>query len=436
MKLRVCLCALALVFTVTAGIGQPHCARLLCSLDESPCMDGQRFAASLWALDPICNRGGTICYTSDPPGAWFDFPCESFFDVLMVPQTFGPMVGPGEFMPGQCFFLLAHVMFDTVAGAPPIADLWCEEYVCVGSDFRLYRPGDCTPDMVRIPPSMNVSDAFCFKVCHDVYWIPLNCNLPGPPHFTIWEGCLMQLPQCYDPECLLPDPNCYVASWVFCGGIWWLRFEYSCAYRQPVCYCVSFDYQEPVELMSFAAIPGDGEVTLNWATATESNNASFEIGRRASASEGFATIASLPGAGNSATTRYYSWVDENVSNGTTYWYRLTSVDVNGSPQVQGSVVSATPRHGAGTVTEYALRQNYPNPFNAATNIEFDLPAAGWMTLKVYNVAGQEVATVVNCQMSAGLQTVQFDAGDLTSGVYVYTMEVNGFTAQKKMLLIR
>jgi hypothetical protein len=397
------------------------------------------FSVTIWKTDETCfSTGGTIYYSSNPPGAWWEHMPESFFDVYLEPQTFRNGVGPGTFLPGDCFTLIATVVFDTVPGTAPLPDLVCEEYVCVDANGLLYRPAtNCPPSVTRIPTSLSVGDFFCFKVCHDVYWIPLNCNLPGPPHFTVIEGCLdPTTPNCYDPECLLPDPNCYVISKEFCGGVWWLRFEYSCAYREPVCYCITFDWQLPVELLYFNASSGDEIVTLHWSTATENNNASFEISRSADANGDYQTVATLPGAGTSSATSYYTWSDRNVTNGTTYWYRLTSVDVNGNRRAEGSAVAATPTHIEPAVASYELRQNYPNPFNASTMIEFDLPVSGFVTLTVYNVTGQEVAVLQNGEMGYGLKTVRFDAGDLPSGIYVYRLAVNGFEAHKKMLLIR
>jgi hypothetical protein len=101
-----------------------------------------------------------------------------------------------------------------------------------------------------------------------------------------------------------------------------------------------------------------------------------------------------------------------------------------------ATVSATPSFAAGEVTEYALHQNFPNPFNPVTTIAFDVLAEGNVTLKIYNLMGQEVRTVVNGSMLKGRHTVAFDAGNLSSGIYLYRVEVNGFAAEKKMLLMK
>lgn len=88
------------------------------------------------------------------------------------------------------------------------------------------------------------------------------------------------------------------------------------------------------------------------------------------------------------------------------------------------------------VKAFALDQNYPNPFNPSTTIRFSLPEASFVTLKVYNLLGQEVATVVNENLNAGVHQVNFDAKNLTSGIYIYKISAGKYEASKKMLLIK
>lgn len=88
------------------------------------------------------------------------------------------------------------------------------------------------------------------------------------------------------------------------------------------------------------------------------------------------------------------------------------------------------------VKNYELFQNYPNPFNPSTSISYSIPADGFVTLKIFNVIGQEVATVVNEQQKAGKYTARFDARQLSSGVYFYKIEAGTFTAVKKMMLLK
>jgi hypothetical protein len=95
------------------------------------------------------------------------------------------------------------------------------------------------------------------------------------------------------------------------------------------------------------------------------------------------------------------------------------------------------RSGSGvTPTAFTLLQNYPNPFNPATTIRYTLAEAGWVTLRVYNILGEEVATPVNAMQPAGEQVVRFSGANLASGVYFYRLETRHFADTKKMLLLK
>ncbi len=89
-----------------------------------------------------------------------------------------------------------------------------------------------------------------------------------------------------------------------------------------------------------------------------------------------------------------------------------------------------------TPTAYQLDQNYPNPFNPTTEIRFSLPEESKVVLEIYNLTGAKVATLVNGRMSAGFHSVNFDAGQLPSGVYLYKIKANGFSSTKKMSLLK
>jgi hypothetical protein len=184
----------------------------------------------------------------------------------------------------------------------------------------------------------------------------------------------------------------------------------------------------PVELLSFEAIPGDRQVSLQWTTASETDNAHFDIERDG-------TIMSRVQATNSSTRNSYIWSESNLVNGREYTYSLISVSTSGEREIIGTA-SATPTTNTATITEYALHQNYPNPFNPETNISFDLVEAGEVTLTVYNSTGQTVATLVNGEMNSGRHSVTFDASNLPSGLYIYRLNATDFTAVKKMVLMK
>jgi hypothetical protein len=103
-------------------------------------------------------------------------------------------------------------------------------------------------------------------------------------------------------------------------------------------------------------------------------------------------------------------------------------------------IGSSPTGTANTNTtipmNYSLNQNYPNPFNPVTKISFDIPKSGLVTLKVYNTLGKEIATLVNEVKNPGSYLVDFDASALSSGVYFYKIETDGFSAVRRMILVK
>ncbi len=187
----------------------------------------------------------------------------------------------------------------------------------------------------------------------------------------------------------------------------------------------------PVELMSFDAIGRDGEVLLEWKTATETDCFGFHIERDGER----VNQKVIPGAGNSTTEQTYTYVDRGLTNGVTYYYSLITVDLDGVEMV----ANETPVAGTPTVhmpTLFALHQNYPNPFNPYTDIKYDVPKDARVTLKVYNVLGAEVASLVDADQKANFYTVRWDAKDMASGVYFCTLNAGDFKAVKKMVLLK
>ena len=116
------------------------------------------------------------------------------------------------------------------------------------------------------------------------------------------------------------------------------------------------------------------------------------------------------------------------------------VPIGGGAATVNFGVNVTPFSGITPVSnipdKFSLSQNYPNPFNPTTNIQFDLPKQGFVSLKVYDVVGKEVATLVNEVKNVGIYDVTFDGANLSSGIYFYRLEVNDFVAVKKMLLVK
>ena len=112
-------------------------------------------------------------------------------------------------------------------------------------------------------------------------------------------------------------------------------------------------------------------------------------------------------------------------------YRLKQIDRDGKFEYS-SVVEATVAEAA----TFSLNPNYPNPFNPATNVTFGIEKTGLVTLRVYNVLGGEVATLVNTTMDAGSHSVAFDARNLPSGVYYARLQSGTQTATQRMMLMK
>jgi Secretion system C-terminal sorting domain len=196
----------------------------------------------------------------------------------------------------------------------------------------------------------------------------------------------------------------------------------------------TWDNLVPVELTSFTATALNNSVALNWSTATETNNSGFELQRKDGPND-FTEIGFIPGFGTTAENKSYSFVDGNLATGN-YTYRLKQIDFDGtfSYSNEVDVVISSP-------AQFELAQNFPNPFNPSTKINFNLAVDSKVSLKVFNIVGQEVATLINSNLVAGVNSINFDASKLNSGVYLYRLEATGidgsnFVDIKKMTLIK
>lgn len=134
-----------------------------------------------------------------------------------------------------------------------------------------------------------------------------------------------------------------------------------------------------------------------------------------------------------------SFTDVGVELEKTYFYKIVAIDFSGNQSEYSEKVYALVTDIELDIeipTIYDLAQNYPNPFNPSTLIEFSLPESGLVTLKIYNILGEEVATLINEMKAAGVFEVQFDASQLTTGIYIYRIKSGDFIATKKMLLVK
>jgi hypothetical protein len=189
----------------------------------------------------------------------------------------------------------------------------------------------------------------------------------------------------------------------------------------------------PVELTMFTASVNDNDVQLNWTTATEKNNSGFQVERKSTGD--FESIGFVPGSGTTIETTTYSFSDVDLNPGN-YYYRLKQIDYDGSFEYSDAVEIDIVAPGV-----FSLNQNYPNPFNPSTKITFSLATNAGVTLRIFDALGQEVVTLINQELTAGVHTYDLDATDLNSGVYVYKIEANGqdgssFINVKKMIVLK
>ncbi len=191
----------------------------------------------------------------------------------------------------------------------------------------------------------------------------------------------------------------------------------------------------PVELVSFTANQKGTIIVLNWVTASEINNRGFEIERKLFNADNeleWRLIGFKEGSGTTAEESNYTFYDDltNISADKSA-YRLKQIDFNGTFAYSNivyidKIVPMT----------FNLLQNFPNPFNPETKIKFNLPSDEFISLKVYNLLGSEVAVLIYEKRSAGIYHINFDASQLPSGVYYYQLTAGQFNETKKMILLR
>ncbi len=199
------------------------------------------------------------------------------------------------------------------------------------------------------------------------------------------------------------------------------------------------DAPVPVELANFTATVVAEQVRLAWTTATETENLGFHLFRSLDVAKDYQqiTTALIKGSGSSAEAHSYTYTDRNVQPGQTYYYKLADVDFAGNLRFHGPIsvtVDAVP-------SSYSLSQNHPNPFNPETAIHFSLKEAGKVSLRIYNLHGQLVRTLVDEEKLAGSYSVLWngtsdDGVRLASGMYYYILKANTFEGVKKLILMK
>ncbi len=192
----------------------------------------------------------------------------------------------------------------------------------------------------------------------------------------------------------------------------------------------------PVELTSFSAVKSGAGVLLSWSTATETNNAGFEVEKSVNGSS-WAVTGFVKGKGTVTSRSEYSYMDNGKFSGDTR-YRLKQIDFSGEYNYS-QVISV---NGSETPSGFELAQNFPNPFNPSTIIKFNLEKDANVSLKVFDVQGRLISELANGVMNQGSYSYTFDASSYSSGIYYYELKAvdfsgkNLYSSVKKMTLMR
>ncbi len=193
---------------------------------------------------------------------------------------------------------------------------------------------------------------------------------------------------------------------------------------------LTIDNPLPVSLNSFTSLVLKNDVKLHWSTSFEENNCGFAVERQ-NENATWVEVGFAEGMGNLSNLSSYEFIDRNLPTGI-YHYRLKQIDFNGNFEYFDLPEAVT----IGIPDKFFVDQNYPNPFNPATTIAFGIPQSGNVTLKIFDMAGREIKTLVNEFKDAGYYVAKFDGSSLASGTYIYRIESGSFVSAKKMLLLK
>lgn len=199
-----------------------------------------------------------------------------------------------------------------------------------------------------------------------------------------------------------------------------------------------------IELLSFTAqLLDNSNVQLDWSTISYEDNEGFDIERsqisNVNDQNNYEKIGFVKSQNILNKSVNYSFTDDKASVSGNLKYRIKSINNDGSSTILGEVETS-----ASLPVNFELAQNYPNPFNPSTTIKYTIPnnvtlsgvEGSKVVLKIYDILGNEIKTLVNEEQTPGVHEVKFDATGLTSGVYFYKLDTPKFTSTKKMILLR
>ncbi len=195
----------------------------------------------------------------------------------------------------------------------------------------------------------------------------------------------------------------------------------------------------PVELAAFTATAFPGVNEISWTTQSETNNLGFNLLRSTSPHGDRQQINEklIEGAVNSQVRHDYGFKDHDIADKTVYYYWLADIALDGQINYTGPRVAVA----LAKPTEYLLAQNYPNPFNPSTSISYTLKDNGMVKLAIYNIRGQMIRQLINHTQMAGQYNQEWDGRDengivVPTGTYIYTLEINGFKAVRRMTMAK
>ena len=292
-----------------------------------------------------------------------------------------------------------------------------------GSDYGLYKSTDNGITWIEIIPPTIISTVFDIKVAKNNTILAAGRGLfISSDDGVTWQSVQSGVESTY-LTCISIDSldNVYVGSY---NGVYLLN--------EPV----------PVEFLSFSSFVVDNDITLNWTTATETNNSGFNVERKqvfspqsAVGNEEWKIVSFINGHGTTTEPQSYSYKDENLTAGK-YLYRLKQIDFDGTFEYSNIIESEIL-----PPAKFSLEQNYPNPFNPSTSIQYSLASTQFVSLKIFNSLGEEVETLITGYQEAGVHSKLYILnssadGGLPSGVYYYQLKAGEFVQTRKMIILK
>lgn len=201
--------------------------------------------------------------------------------------------------------------------------------------------------------------------------------------------------------------------------------------RKTINFAVFEDGTLPVELADFTAGRDGERVLLAWTTASETNNAGFDVQRSVDGSA-FETIGFREGVGTTTEAQFYRFADSDLPfEATSVRYRLRQRDLDGTTSLSAvqTITLAAPQ-------QVALLPPFPNPSLEQTTVRYQLPEDGTVEIALYNVLGQQVATLARGEQAAGNRQITVDTSTLGSGVYFVRLQAQGQTVTEKIMVVR